>query len=507
MSHFDAALRAIRSTAEDGAPLLLLAPATDDGWFEGQGLLALGGHVAESVSIEQAAEALEDAFEGHTGVVAALLDYEGSATVVRFDDAEPVPRAVLTAALSGAGAGADARGAAHAATTDSAAPDPTLSREPVPADPLLSDVTSSLVGAQYRSAVEETRERIAAGDVYVLNLTRQLTGRALLEPWDAFATLLSRAEPSMGALLVTPTRAIASVSPERFLQVSATAEGRVVEVSPIKGTRPRGVDAASDAAFARELRADAKELAEHIMVVDLERNDLGRVCVPGSIGVAPLYEVVETPYCYQLVSTVRGTMREDASFAELLDSTFPCGSVTGAPKVAAMRIADELEPSPRGAYCGSLVVATLGRLDSSVLIRTLEYDADGSAAWGTGCGITIDSDPAAEWLESELKASPVMGDARSETGARPAEAAAADTAVTTTAARQTQAPGQPEAADTVAAPRQIASPQPAPGVDPGRPKLRGSRVRAAHALGRDALPRLAKGQLHVVHHPQEAPTL
>lgn len=446
MSHFDAALRAIRSLAEDGAPLLLLAPATDDGWFEGQGLLALGGHVAESASIAEAAEALEDAFEGRTGVVAALLGYEGTATVVRFDDAEPIPRAVLAAAL-----GEAAGDAGKSATAG---------------EPLLGDVTSSLSDAEYRSAVEETRERIAAGDVYVLNLTRQLTGRALLEPWDAFTTLLRRAEPSMGALLITPGRAIASVSPERFLQVSATAEGRVVEVSPIKGTRPRGADAASDAVFARELRQDAKELAEHIMVVDLERNDLGRVCVPGSIGVAPLYEVVETPYCYQLVSTVRGIMRESASFAELLDSTFPCGSVTGAPKVAATRIAAELESSPRGAYCGSLVVATLGRLDSSVLIRTLECGADGSAAWGTGCGITIDSDPAAEWLESELKAFPVMGGAR-----------------------------------------QTASPQPALGVEQGRPKLRGSRVRAAHALGRGVLPRLAKGQLHVVHHPAQAPTL
>ena len=129
------------------------------------------------------------------------------------------------------------------------------------------------------------------------------------------------------------------------------------------------------------------------MVVDLERNDLGRVCVPGSVEVSPLYEVVETPYCHQLVSTVRGIMRPDASLGDLLESAFPCGSVTGAPKVAAMRIARELEASPRAGYCGALVVAMPGRLDSSVLIRTLEYRADGSAAWGTGCGITIDSDP------------------------------------------------------------------------------------------------------------------
>ena len=202
-------------------------------------------------------------------------------------------------------------------------------------------------------------------------------------------------------------------------------------------------------------------------------------------------------------------MREDASFAELLDSTFPCGSVTGAPKVAAMRIADELETSPRGAYCGSLVVATLGRLDSSVLIRTLEYGADGSAAWGTGCGITIDSDPAAEWLESELKASPVMGDARGETGARPAEAAAADSRHRRHHHGSTADPSS----RTAGSRRHSRSPT-ADRVTPTRsrrrsrtPQTQGSRVRAAHALGRDVLPRLAKGQLHVVHHPAEAPTL
>ncbi len=132
--------------------------------------------------------------------------------------------------------------------------------------------------------------------------------------------------------------------------------------------------------------------------------------MPGSIAVSPLYDVEETPYCHQLVSTVHGVMRERAGFAELLEAAFPCGSVTGAPKISAMRIARELEGSPRGAYCGALVVATPGRLDSSVLIRTLEYRPGGSAAWGTGCGITFDSDAAAEWLESELKASPALGD-------------------------------------------------------------------------------------------------
>jgi len=148
------------------------------------------------------------------------------------------------------------------------------------------------------------------------------------------------------------------------------------------------------------------------MVVDLERNDLGACCVPGTVRVDPLYEVVPTPYCHQMVSSVRGTLRSDASFAQLLASAFPCGSVTGAPKRAAMRIIDRLEATPRGAYCGALLVAMPGELDSSVLIRTLAGATEdpSRAVWGAGCGITHDSDPAAEYLEMLLKATPATGD-------------------------------------------------------------------------------------------------
>ncbi len=142
------------------------------------------------------------------------------------------------------------------------------------------------------------------------------------------------------------------------------------------------------------------------MVVDLERNDLGRVCEPGSVTVEPLFEVVETPYCHQMVSRVAGVLRSDAGIADLLESAFPCGSVTGAPKISAIGIAAQLERSPRAAYCGTLAVAMQGEMDSSVLIRTAEL-THGALRWGTGCGITYDSDPGAEWLESVLKASPL----------------------------------------------------------------------------------------------------
>jgi anthranilate/para-aminobenzoate synthase component I len=144
------------------------------------------------------------------------------------------------------------------------------------------------------------------------------------------------------------------------------------------------------------------------MVVDLERNDLGRVSHPGSVVVDPLLDVMPTPYCHQMYSTVHGRLREDVPLAEVLEATFPCGSVTGTPKLAAMEVIQDLESSPRGLYTGALVVAMPDRLDSSVLIRTLVDDGT-AASWGTGGGITIDSDPHEEWLESVLKASPVVG--------------------------------------------------------------------------------------------------
>ena len=296
-------------------------------------------------------------------------------------------------------------------------PEGARDRRPIaPATPLLDGAEWDLSGREYRAAVREARERIAAGDVYVLNLTARLTGRPIAAPDELFAVLVARAGAEMSALLhgwpgATPW--VASVSPERFVRVRLGDHGaRLVEVCPIKGTRSRSATPLRDRELAYELAADPKERAEHIMVVDLERNDLGICALPGTVHVDPLYEVVPTPYCHQLVSTVHATLRPEATFGELLEATFPCGSVTGAPKRAAIRIAAQLERSPRGAYCGALLVAREGEMDSSVLIRTLEGVAErpSVARWGAGCGITHDSDPAAEHLEMLLKATPVTGD-------------------------------------------------------------------------------------------------
>lgn len=379
---------------------LRLVPAGPRGWFGGRSIEATGPvDVVANVSLEAAASALQATFDGaapEAALTAVLARYDGSCTVVRFSQAQDV------AALS--------------APAPPAAPPAAANRAHV-RGPLLSSASWDITGQDYRRAVRATRERIAAGDVYVLNLTARLSGVLVSShAEDAFETLVERASADMAACLTGlpgATPWIASVSPERFVRVISGEHGaRIAEISPIKGTAPRGASVSADRDYAAALARDPKERAEHIMVVDLERNDLGTCCVPGTVHVDPLYEVVPTPYCHQLVSTVRGTLRPQTTFAELLTAAFPCGSVTGAPKRAAMRIIGELEISERGAYCGALLVAMRGELDSSVLIRTLEGDEanERRASWGAGCGITHDSDPAAEHLEMLLKASPALGD-------------------------------------------------------------------------------------------------
>ncbi|TLM68515.1 MAG: hypothetical protein FDZ70_09945, partial [Actinobacteria bacterium] len=252
--------------------MLVLAPSSARGWFGGRALAA--GPVARvtpRLTAREAGDALERTFSGAgPALAAALITYECEATVLEYD----------------------ALGAPSVPNASPVTPD-----APLVLDPRMAEADA------YRSGVDAVRERIGAGDVYVLNLTHAVTGRAALPPRDTFAALLARAGSDMSAYLELPGLALASVSPERFLRVRAEADGRVVEVCPIKGTRPRGETPEADAALAADLLADPKERAEHVMVVDLERNDLGRVCEPGSVAVDPLYEVVPTPYCHQLVST------------------------------------------------------------------------------------------------------------------------------------------------------------------------------------------------------------
>lgn len=397
---------------------LVLAPAARAGWFDGHAVVACdpvawrdvpGGALppdpyGPTEALEVAGAALDGAFSSDVPTLAAvLLTYEGGARVAVY------PRG-LSLTEDGWRTWGDWSGVD---LPDASVP---LVGTPRADDTLVSDAASSLRRSEYVGAVAAVQEAIRRGDVYVLNLTRTLRGAATLAAGETFAALLSRSDASMGAFWALPGATLVSASPERFLRVShgfgrgASAgglSGARVEVAPVKGTRARGSSAAEDDRLAWDLATSDKERSEHVMIVDLERNDLGRVCRPGSVRVWPLFEIQTTPYCHQMVSTVSGEIAPGAGSADLLAATFPCGSVTGAPKRAAMRIVSELERGPRDVYTGSLIAAVPGRMDSSVLIRTAMIAEDGSLAWGTGCGITIDSDPQAEWDESVLKTQPL----------------------------------------------------------------------------------------------------
>jgi para-aminobenzoate synthetase component I len=243
------------------------------------------------------------------------------------------------------------------------------------------------------AGVAAIRDAIAAGDVYQVNLTRRLS--APLPPGADVAALgaaLAEGNPApYSAVVRLPHQGVhvASASPERFLR----REGDVVESSPIKGT------ATTADGFL------AKDRAENVMIVDLVRNDLGRVCEWGSVEVPALWSVEPHPGLFHLVSTVRGRLRADAGWAEAIAATFPPGSVTGAPKLAAIDHINRLEPVPRGVYCGAIgwVDADNRRGDLNVAIRTFWVE-DGELCLGTGGGITWDSTPQGEWDETELKA-------------------------------------------------------------------------------------------------------
>ena len=374
----------VSQLTSDLAPLVL-APSDETGWFGGTPLLCVDPVIDErSASLEEVAAALESVIRAEDPMVAAaLLPYSGPARLRVYSEGSVY--------------------APHAEHPDDGTATSSSSDMS-----LLQGWEGDFDMPAYVAAVEWCQERIRAGDVYVLNLTTRICGRPALGPVHAFNYLAARFAGSMSALWLEEDRSVVSISPERFLSVGQEG-GRRVEVWPIKGTRPRCDDPAKDAEMAAGLLADPKEHAEHVMIVDLERNDLGRVCEAGSVRADPLCEVFQTPYCHQMVSRVSGALRQDASIGELLEATFPCGSVTGAPKVAAMRAIESIERSSRGVYTGALVVAIPGALDSSVLIRTLEYRSGGTACWGTGGGITIDSDPEAEWQEALLKARPVTG--------------------------------------------------------------------------------------------------
>ncbi|MBX9426283.1 MULTISPECIES: chorismate-binding protein [Streptomyces] len=324
-------------------------------------LARFGGLVATDLrDVTHDPEALDS-----TGFWAVCADFEGRLTCARFGDVRPdrVPTPV-----PGAWRG-----------------------------PAAGDWTSSLDRAAYIAGVRRVREHIARGEVYQANLCRVLTA-PLPDPAaadvDALTALLARGNPAPYAGTIRlPAHGVevATASPELYLR----REGALITSGPIKGTGRTAADLLP------------KDHAENVMIVDLVRNDLGRVSETGSVAVPALCATEEHPGLVHLVSTVTGRLRQDAGWPELLAATFPPGSVTGAPKSSALRIIEALETAPRGPYCGGVgwVDADAGTAELAVGIRTFWIDRpEGVLRFGTGAGITWGSDPEREWDETELKA-------------------------------------------------------------------------------------------------------
>jgi para-aminobenzoate synthetase component 1 len=281
--------------------------------------------------------------------------------------------------------------------------------QPVKPGPLAGAAEPSC-GEAYERVVATVVERIEAGEIFQANVARRWTGRLAPErgPYDLFARLAGSSPAPLAGYYRLDGRAVVSNSPERFVRVDAT--GRI-EARPIKGTRARASEPRADAAQAQALLADPKDRAENLMIVDLMRNDLSRVCRPGSVGAPDLFRLESFANVHHLVSTVTGQLDNGVGPAQVLKATFPPGSITGAPKVQAMKVISGLEP-PRGPYCGALFWAGLdGALDSSVLIRTVACVQD-DAGWrfeaGAGAGLVADSQPRLERLETEAKIAAIL---------------------------------------------------------------------------------------------------
>ena len=269
-----------------------------------------------------------------------------------------------------------------------------------------SPIRSNFSKADYLSTVQRAKEYIASGDIYQVNLSQRLSTLSNLPPPELYASLRQLSPVPYGAYLHCGDFHILSASPERFLHFSPSS--RAVETRPIKGTRPRGLTPELDRKLAAELLHSEKDLAELLMIVDLERNDFGRICEIASIHVPERVALESYSNIHHLVATVRGTLRRDADRIDLLRSCFPGGSITGAPKIRAMELIDELEPTDRGVYTGAIGYFGFdGTMDLNIAIRTCIL-REGRAYFHVGGGIVADSEPEAEYQETLDKASSWM---------------------------------------------------------------------------------------------------
>jgi para-aminobenzoate synthetase / 4-amino-4-deoxychorismate lyase len=272
---------------------------------------------------------------------------------------------------------------------------------PAPAGVYLSELRPEISRAEYGAAFNTVQDYIAAGDIYQANLTFPLTADYAGDPLALYAALRPRAAAGYGGVIWTGERHYLSFSPELFFAL----KNRRVTTRPMKGTAARHADPVADAREAETLRTDPKQRAENLMIVDLLRNDLSRVCEAGSVAVPELFHVESYPTVHQMTSTVTGILPEDSDAIDVIRALFPCGSITGAPKIRAMQIIGEVETAPRGIYCGSI-----GRIDANgdaafnVAIRTFTLcDTTKRVSLGLGSGIVADSDEASEWHECLAK--------------------------------------------------------------------------------------------------------
>ncbi|OOZ41772.1 aminodeoxychorismate synthase component I [Solemya elarraichensis gill symbiont] len=264
----------------------------------------------------------------------------------------------------------------------------------------LQPFESSVTKAEYLQALKHIHNYINAGDCYQVNYTQRFAAPVEGDAWQAYVDIRKQNAIPYAAFMRLDEIEILSFSPERFLRLS----GNRVVTEPIKGTRPRGESTSADLALQDELYNSSKDRAENLMIVDLLRNDLGRVCQPGTIHVKELFHLESFPTVHHLVSRIGGELREGEDALSLLRASFPGGSITGAPKIRAMEVIEELEPYRRGIYCGSIgYIGFNGNMDTSITIRTMVHRS-GQAHYWVGGGIVADSDPDEEYQECLDKA-------------------------------------------------------------------------------------------------------
>lgn len=269
---------------------------------------------------------------------------------------------------------------------------------------LTSDWQANMSQAQYTEKFEQVQEYLLSGDCYQINLAQRFSANYQGDEFAAYQTLRAQNKAPFSAFIRLEEQSVLSISPERFLQVD---DGKV-QTKPIKGTKPRSANIEIDNANATALKNATKDRAENLMIVDLLRNDLSKVCQPGSVKVPEIFAIESFPAVHHLVSTVVGELETSFNATDLLRGAFPGGSITGAPKIRAMEIIEELEPHRRNLYCGSIgYISACGNMDTSITIRTLICENNRIHCWAGG-GLVADSTADSEYQETLDKVNKIL---------------------------------------------------------------------------------------------------